>query len=305
MSEGLTMEKQSNILKRQYWTEEEKSLLIQLREEGLTNRQIMGRLGRTHSAIDSMCTKLGIILQSCKPWTTEEISLLKEFKTAGLTNQQIAVRLGRTLSAIYGMTFKLDISSGTNSSWTSDEMILLVKLCNEGLGYQEIADQLGKTRVAIKYRKSKLGLCKKRRKKTFSGDETYETLSLAYFRGIDASADRRNLEFCITPQDAYDRFVEQNGRCALSGCPIYLNPKHGNKRRQTASLDRIDSTKGYLPDNIQWVHKDINRLKTNLEEGRFKSMCLAVVKTMELDEFIYEDSWEAQQLSAKLAFDIT
>ena len=38
---------------------------------------------------------------------------------------------------------------------------------------------------------------------------------------------------------------------------------------QTASLDRIDPTKGYIEGNIQWVHKDVNRMKMDFTETRF------------------------------------
>ena len=41
---------------------------------------------------------------------------------------------------------------------------------------------------------------------------------------------------------------EQSGRCALSGLPIVAEEKTG-----TASLDRKDSSKGYVPGNVQWL----------------------------------------------------
>ena len=37
----------------------------------------------------------------------------------------------------------------------------------------------------------------------------------------------------------------------------------------TASLDRIDSTKGYVRGNIQWVHKDINWFKRDYPKISF------------------------------------
>ena len=41
----------------------------------------------------------------------------------------------------------------------------------------------------------------------------------------------------------------------------------------TASLDRIDSSRGYTLDNIQWVHKDLNKMKTNYPNDYFIKMC--------------------------------
>lgn len=52
--------------------------------------------------------------------------------------------------------------------------------------------------------------------------------------------------------------------CALSGLPI---------TKDTGSIDRIDSSKGYIEGNIQWVHKDINKAKNDLDEARFIELC--------------------------------
>ena len=41
----------------------------------------------------------------------------------------------------------------------------------------------------------------------------------------------------------------------------------------TASLDRIDSTKGYTKNNIQWVHKTINKMKNVLHDEEFIQWC--------------------------------
>ena len=37
----------------------------------------------------------------------------------------------------------------------------------------------------------------------------------------------------------------------------------------TASLDRIDSSKGYIKGNVQWVHKNINYMKQEMTNEEF------------------------------------
>ena len=59
--------------------------------------------------------------------------------------------------------------------------------------------------------------------------------------------------------------------------PIQM-PKTGTDNTGTASLDRIDSNKGYVTDNIQWVHKDINYMKSDLDEQQFIHYCRLVVQ---------------------------
>lgn len=86
--------------------------------------------------------------------------------------------------------------------------------------------------------------------------------------------ERRKLEFTITIQYAWELFVKQNGLCALSGLPI----KFGGQNNRTASLDRIDSRFGYVPGNVQWVHKHINMMKNSLNQDVFIELCSAVAK---------------------------
>jgi hypothetical protein len=44
----------------------------------------------------------------------------------------------------------------------------------------------------------------------------------------------------------------------------------------TASLDRIDSSKGYIEGNLQWVHKDVNIMKMDLSQVEFIDYCVKV-----------------------------
>lgn len=87
---------------------------------------------------------------------------------------------------------------------------------------------------------------------------------------------RRDFEFLITKKYIWDLYQKQNGKCALSGIDIVLDVGSQTKS-QTASLDRIDSNKGYIEGNVQWVHKDINSMKMDYSETYFIEMCKFVV----------------------------
>ena len=95
----------------------------------------------------------------------------------------------------------------------------------------------------------------------------------------------RNIDFNITIQDAWGLFLKQNRRCALTGVKInfirqYAHKKNGEE--QTASLDRINNFKGYTMDNIQWVHKIVNKMKMNLDEKDFLMWCNLICEKMNL-----------------------
>ena len=46
----------------------------------------------------------------------------------------------------------------------------------------------------------------------------------------------------------------------------------------TASIDRIDSNKGYIEDNVVWVHKDINIMKNKFSKEYFLMLCKKIVE---------------------------
>lgn len=80
----------------------------------------------------------------------------------------------------------------------------------------------------------------------------------------------------LTIQQLYDKLVEQDFKCALTG--LDLNVLHIDPTSSNASIDRIDSTKNYTIDNIQWVHKDVNKMKNDFSQDRFIEICNLVSK---------------------------
>lgn len=106
----------------------------------------------------------------------------------------------------------------------------------------------------------------------------YQDISGAYWRKLEKSADLRGYEFKITIQEAWNVFIEQKKLCALSGVPLIIFPNNDKYYLQTASLDRIDSTKGYVLGNIQWVHKRVNFLKRDYSERELLFWCNEISK---------------------------
>jgi hypothetical protein len=74
---------------------------------------------------------------------------------------------------------------------------------------------------------------------------------------------------------ANEIFEKQNGLCALTNVKLYFG-RCRFSHETNASLDRIDSNKGYIEGNIQWVLKDINFMKSNHNQDYFISLCKLV-----------------------------
>ena len=151
------------------------------------------------------------------------------------------------------------------------------KHIEEGTSIAQIARDHGCYAASVAIRMSKHNLkanSNRNTSKTFKG---YGNISLTYWKDLQAGAVERNIEFNITIEEAWELFLEQKDLCVLSGLPITVE-RNISKIRQTASLDRIDSSKGYIRGNIQWVHKDIQRIKNNLPEDRFLFLCDKIAK---------------------------
>ena len=86
---------------------------------------------------------------------------------------------------------------------------------------------------------------------------------------------RKPKELTLTIEEAWNLFLEQRRRCALSGVTLTF-PKKSKDKSWTASLDRIDSSKGYIIGNVQWVHKDINIMKNKFDNEYFINVCREV-----------------------------
>lgn len=91
------------------------------------------------------------------------------------------------------------------------------------------------------------------------------------------NAAKRGLRLSITIEDAAALLESQQWKCALSGCSLTVAQTSGAvKTRGTASLDRIDNERGYEPGNVQWVHKDVNKMKTDFSDEEFIAVCCLV-----------------------------
>jgi hypothetical protein len=95
-----------------------------------------------------------------------------------------------------------------------------------------------------------------------------------FWSAIKAGAVRRDIVFDLSIEQAWDLYVKQGRKCALSDVPIKFAKTGADDT--TASLDRIDSTGTYCLSNVQWVHKDINLMKNHFSQEEFVAWCKKV-----------------------------
>jgi hypothetical protein len=114
---------------------------------------------------------------------------------------------------------------------------------------------------------------------TYKRGEPVECVRHGLHMRYQFSAGRNSIycKFCISETQKKLRqdedflikmYESQQGRCALSGIPFDSDHK--------PSIDRVDSLRGYLRDNVQLVTLEVNRMKTNLSQELFLELCNAV-----------------------------
>lgn len=98
------------------------------------------------------------------------------------------------------------------------------------------------------------------------------------FKKLESDANKRKIKFGITIEFLDELYNKQKRKCALTGLDLDTSLTN-----LTASLDRIDSSKGYIEGNVQWVHKDINMMKRVYSQEYFIEMCKLVASNTNLD----------------------
>lgn len=120
--------------------------------------------------------------------------------------------------------------------------------------------------LGVIIRGSEFMTIKKKKCKQFQRKRGQGDIDASYWGKVKHNAKYREIEINITALYAWNVFEAQGGKCAMSGVNLnFAKTINGKKNcEQTASLDRIDSSKGYIHGNIQWVHKAVNRIKGQL-----------------------------------------
>lgn len=183
---------------------------------------------------------------------------------------------GRTKGCMECRRFKIDIGSIyydftiiENNIKIENHNQLHIKLkCNKCNNIE----LLNKCSYSSKSKK----FCSKCKKENLDND----IICITFLKKIKSNATKRNLEFNIDGKYLSEIYLKQNKKCALTGIDIHIISKSIRTQysNNTASLDRIDSNKGYIKGNVRWVHKSINQLKSDFTDNELLFMCSLLLK---------------------------
>ena len=95
---------------------------------------------------------------------------------------------------------------------------------------------------------------------------TEDIPQLVYCKLVHNTKNRnKDIKLVVSIDDLQRQWSKQAGICTYTGLKLTMSVD--------ASLDRIDSALDYTEDNIHFIHKDINRMKSDFSEERFLMLC--------------------------------
>lgn len=93
-----------------------------------------------------------------------------------------------------------------------------------------------------------------------------------------ANAASRGIVYAIRKDDIIGLWVEQDGKCALSGIEMMLEVGRGVRNDTACSVDRLNSTGPYVTGNVHLVCGIVNIMKNDLSYSRFVALCEKIVR---------------------------
>ena len=206
-------------------------------------------------------------------WSDDEIRALNN-NYEQLSAREVAHLLPeKTLRMVYGKAQKLGLLSPRQ--WSPAEEQLLTENYHR-LGADAIVELIDRPIVSIRSKASKMGLagtalccsCGDTTKHA-SNAKTRAYCKRPICQRIRSQAKRRLIPECL--YEAWD------GDCALCGDPIEIGEGYGPK---CSTVDQIIPNGGYVEGNIQWVHHQCNRAKTDMTILELVQWCGKVLTTL-------------------------
>jgi len=120
--------------------------------------------------------------------------------------------------------------------------------------------------------------------KKYSGNRLTEyTPFKIYLRKGRASIIKHKNDIDIDEKYLKELWNKQNGICPYTGIKMELmktsSQNHKLKSLKKASLDRIDSSKGYIRGNVEFVCMAINNAKSNFKKEEMKSFIKEIISS--------------------------
>lgn len=133
------------------------------------------------------------------------------------------------------------------------------------------------------------------------GGEREARSALAYLsRSSRERAASANRQHNLSPDYISELMARQDGRCALTGMKLSMTPSSASGRAPFApSLDRIDSSIGYIDGNVRIVCRMANLARNVFSDSEFYTMCRAAAAKERRENGVKRHDGTGSKLSNK------
>jgi dCMP deaminase len=98
-------------------------------------------------------------------------------------------------------------------------------------------------------------------------------LPLVYVDNLKKNTIGKKIPFDLSPQYLWNLFLNQNGKCSLSGMPLEFNSFDLEGDFSSVFLDMIDRSLGYIEGNVRWIHKNLSIMRGSFTDDVFLEYC--------------------------------
>lgn len=162
-----------------------------------------------------------------------------------------------------GNTYPLTLDYFHKNKSKKDGFQSYCKTCNIEYYYKYSKNEENRERI--------VRLSKKHNERMYS---SIESLLHKRFSGAKNRAKRKHMDFDIPQEYLYELWDNQDGKCYYSGLSMTFDAND----LYTVSIDRIDSSKGYIIGNVALACWVINNMKASLTIEEFVYFCKTVAE---------------------------
>lgn len=111
--------------------------------------------------------------------------------------------------------------------------------------------------------------CKKNKYYELLNSDIKKYLTYRY-RSLKRSAKERNILFSISLNEFMKQFFSQNGKCFYTDLEMVCKIGYDDLKRNVLSIDRVDTSIGYVAGNVVFTTYRINSIKNDLSLDEIK-----------------------------------
>ncbi len=206
-------------------------------------------------------------------WTETLVSRLKELVKKDLSDSQIGKELGTTKESIKSKRRRMFLAKKTGS-FVDLNLAQKIKISKDRSKKYNTKSRL-KDPKATKA-KDKQYSDKKRNKLKVSFSKGNRKAYWEYrLSAVKRGAKKRGIEFSLLAADLELQWQKQKGKCFYSDISLeaHLVGNAFKNKTNLISIDRINSNKGYVKGNIQFVSYVVNTAKSEMSHKEFINIC--------------------------------